>query len=118
MAYPRLAKYNAGIAAAAANSIPGEDLTNASVTVTQLANNAVETAKIKDGAVTPAKKAAVAINSAGVTTAALTAAIADPATLVEGAVYAVKDTADANKIKLVAVRGGAFYVGAALTAAA
>ena len=76
------------------------------------------TVTIADDAVAPANILGFAKDSAGVTAAALTAAIGAPGTLNEGAIYVVKDTADADKIKLVAVKGGAFYVGAALTAAA
>ena len=118
MSYPRLAKHNAGIAAAAAGSILGTSIETGGITKDQIAADAVESAEIKDGAVTPAKLSDHYINSAGVTIAALTAAIAAPATLVDGTIYVIRDTADSNKIKLVVVAGSAFYVGAALTAAA
>lgn len=88
------------------------------VTAGKIGTSAVTTIKINDGAVTPAKLFDNYIDSAGVTIAALTAAIADPATLVDGTIYVIKDTADSNKIKPVYVAGSAFLVGAALTAAA
>jgi len=118
MAVPRLAKHAAGLADAAAGSILGSAIEAGGIVAAKLASDAVETAKIKDGAVTPVKMSGHYKASAGVTIVALTAAIGDPAGLVEGSVYVVKDTADSNKIKLVAVQNGAFFVGAALTAAA
>lgn len=88
------------------------------VTAGKIGTGAVTTIKINDGAVTPAKLYDSYIDSAGVTTVALTAAIGDPATLVDGTRYLIKDTADSNKIKPVYVAGSAFGIGAALTAAA
>ena len=110
----------------AAGSVQTDDVANGAITEGKIAtgavtsgklgNGAVSTAKIADDAVTPAKISGVGIDSAGVTITALTAAIGDPATLNDG-VYIVKDTADSNKIKPVYVKGGAFLVGAAATAA-
>lgn len=108
MGVPRLAKHAAGLADAAAGSIAG----------VKLEDGGVVTDKIADDAITPAKILGFAKDSDGVTAAKLTANIGNPAALNEGAVYVVKDTADSNKIKLVVVKGGAFFVGAALTAAA
>jgi len=88
------------------------------VTAGKIGTSAVTTIKINDGAVTPAKLFDNYIDSAGVTNAALTASIGDPATLVDGTIYVIKDTADSNKIKPVYIAGSAFLVGAALTAAA
>ena len=112
----------------ASGSISSDELANGAVieaklgtgavTSGKIGTGAVSTAKIADAAVTPVKMFDNYIDSAGVTTAALTAAIADPATLVDGTQYIIKDTADSNKIKPVVVAGGAFLVGAALTAAA
>ena len=108
MGVPRLAKHYAQLASAEAGSIAA----------TAIDTSGLVAAQIADGAITPAKMSDHYIDSAGVTIAALTAAIAAPATLVDGTIYVIRDTADSNKIKLVVVAGSAFYVGAALTAAA
>jgi hypothetical protein len=88
------------------------------VTAGKLGAGAVTTIKINDEAVTPAKLFDNYIDSAGVTNVALTTAIGDPATLVNGTIYVIKDTTDSNKIKPVYVADSAFLIGTALTAAA
>lgn len=118
MAVPKLAKWYGQIASAAAGSIPAADIDAAGIVAAQIASDAVETAKIKDNAVTPAKMSDHYIDSAGITIAALTAAIAAPGTLVDGTIYVIRNTSDANKIYLVSVAGGAFFVSAAQAAAA
>ena len=117
MAVPKLAKHYAQIASAEAGSIAATAIDTSGIVAAQLASNAVETAKIKDGNVTKAKLANQYFACAG-TIAGLTAAIGAPAGLVQGAVYVIKDTADSNKIKIVVVQNSAFFIGAALTAAA
>jgi hypothetical protein len=87
------------------------------VTSGKVGTGAITEAKIGAGAVTPAKLFDNYIDSAGITIEALTAAIADPATLVDGTQYVIKDTSDSNKIKPIIVAGSVFLVGAALTAA-
>ena len=121
----RVSDAEAGVVAE--GSISTDELANGAVTESKLGTgvvtsgklgtSAVTTIKINDAAVTPDKLFDNCIDSAGVTTAALTTAIAAPATLVDGTVYIIKDTSDSDKIKPVTVVGGAFIVGAAWTAA-
>lgn len=103
----------------AAGSIGTDEIANLAVTEGKIATSAVTSGKIADGSVSAAKLRGdiKPITSAGVTIVALTAAIGDPATLPDGYIAAVKDTADADRIKLITVFGGAFGVSAAQTAA-
>jgi len=100
------------------DSITTVKIKNLNVTEQKLATNAVTSGKVANGAITPAKLSDTYIDSAGITIAALTSAIAAPATLVDGTVYVVKNTSDANKIYIVTVASGAFFLSAAQTAAA
>jgi hypothetical protein len=52
------------------------------------------------------------------TVVGLTAAFGDPALLADGTVFVIKDSADGNKVKMVSVMGGAYYLGAEMPAAA
>lgn len=103
----------------ATGSISSDELANGAVIEAKLGTGAVTSGKIADGSVTAAKLRGdiKPFTSAGVTITALTAAIADPATLPDGYIAAVKDSADTDKIKIVTVFGGAFYVSLAQTAA-
>lgn len=113
----RLADAEAGVVAA--GSISSDELANGAVVEAKLGTGAVTSGKIADASVTAAKLRGdiKGYTSAGVTTAALTAAIADPATLSDNFIAVVTDSADSNAIKIVTVKAGAFYVSAALTAA-
>lgn len=114
----RIADAEAGVVAA--GSISSDELANGAVIEAKLGTGAVTSGKIADTSVTAAKLRGdiKSVTSAGVTITALTAAIADPATLPDGYIAVVKDSADTDKIKIVTVFGGVFYVSLAQTAAA
>jgi len=114
----RVEDVEAGVVAA--GSINSDELANGAVVEAKLGTGAVTSGKIADTSVTAAKLRGdiKSVTSAGVTITALTSAIADPATLPDGYITVVKDSADTDKIKVVTVFGGAFYVSVAQTAAA
>lgn len=58
------------------------------------------------------------VESAGITTVALTAALGDPATLADGLTVQVINSSDAGAVYLVTVYDGDFYLSAELAAAA